>query len=71
MNTDIIKVLLSMNKRQILHYCNERGIPVPDNETSFWAGVHKTICLLPVVDTEQKEVSRQWLLNHGFSTNIF
>lgn len=71
MNTDQADALLSLNKQRILDYCNKRGIPLPDNELSFWAGVHKAIYLLPVASAEQKEASKQWLLSHGLSTNIY
>jgi len=71
MNNDTAETLLSLDKQRILNYCNKRGIPMPDNEIAFWAGIHKAIYLLPVASPEQKEASKQWLLSHGLSTSIY
>lgn len=71
MNTDLAETLLSLDKQRILDYCSRQGVPLPDNEISFWAGVHKAIYLLPAANAEQKEKSRQWLLSNGLSASIF
>lgn len=62
--------LLSLDKEKIVAFCNKYGVPIPENETVFWAGVHKGIVHLNAATDEQKKQSVEWLLEHGFTTNI-
>ena len=45
-------------------------VPLPKSELAFWAGVHKCIYSVRTATPEQKENSKQWLLQHGFSLEI-
>lgn len=42
----------------------------PENETAFWAGVHKAIIGINSATSEQKQKSRDWLIAHGFKPYI-
>ena len=58
--------LLSLDKEKIVAYCNKYGVPIPDNELVFWAGVHKGIIAMNASTAEQKRNSAMWLVEHGF-----
>lgn len=60
------EALLSLDKDKIMAYCKKYGVPIPDEELVFWAGIHKAIVHLISATQEQKERSAQWLLEHGF-----
>lgn len=70
MAKDRDEALLSLNKGKIVAYCRKYGIPLPENETAFWAGVHKSIIALNAATKAQKEKSVLWLAEHGFTTEI-
>lgn len=65
------KALLSLNKKRIIDYMKKYGISIPQDEKIFWAGVHKAICSLYLVDEneislEQYTKSANWLKLNGF-----
>ena len=64
------EAMLSLDKDKILAYCKKYGVPIPKNETVFWAVVHKTILYLNAATKEQKEKSAAWLVEHGFKPEI-
>ena len=64
------KALLSLDKEKITAYCNKYGIPIPDREIVFWAGVHKGIVSMKSSTAEQKCNSAMWLVEHGFNPGI-
>jgi hypothetical protein len=45
-------------------------VPIPENETVFWAGVHKAIMGIKSATFEQKQNSFDWLIEHGFNPHI-
>ena len=59
--------LLSLDKEKIQKYCEKYGVPIPENEKVFWAGVHKSILHIDAGTDEQKQNSLKWLLENGFS----
>lgn len=61
------ETLLSLDKQRILDYCKRHHILLPDDELSFWAGIHTAIYAIHSATYEQKEASRQWLMQFGFS----
>ena len=63
--------LFSLDKDVLLTYCRKYGVPIPDNELVFWAGIYKCICALPSAPPEKKAFSTEWLLSHGFKAEIF
>lgn len=65
----------SMDKEKIIAYCNKYKIQIPEDETDFWAGVHKVICNLFLLEDspisiEQYNKSYEWLATHGYSPRI-
>jgi hypothetical protein len=40
---------------------------IPSNERVFWAGVHKARLSIVSMPKRAKEISRKWLVEHGFS----
>ena len=65
----------SMNKEKLLAYCEKYGIAIPEDETTFWAGVHKSVCNLYLLENspisiEQYNKSYDWLKEHGYSPSV-
>jgi hypothetical protein len=75
--TDIEEVVMDRNaalrgldKEMIRAYSEKYRIPVPDNETDFWAGVHKARLHITCFTDAEKQVSRNWLKEHGYTENM-
>lgn len=67
--------LLSLDKEKILAYGKKYNIKFPEDEKIFWAGVHKAICSLYFVETnnitlEQYTKSADWLKENGFNLGV-
>lgn len=63
--------LLSMDKEKIMAYMRKYKVKFqPDNETVFWAGVHKAIIGINSATKEQKDRSAAWLIEHGFYPGV-
>lgn len=65
----------SGDKQKILDYCEKYGVTIPEDDTTFWAGVHKTICNLFLLEDspisiEQYNKSYDWLAENGYSPSI-
>lgn len=60
------EALLSLDIDKITKFMNKYDVPMPKNETVFWAGIHKAICNLNSATSEQKLNSMIWLVNNGF-----
>ena len=63
--------LLSLDERKIRNYARKYAIQMPENKTVFWAGVHKAILALNSATAEHKMTSAIWLMENGFSPEIF
>ena len=64
------EALLSLDKEKIIAYFRKCYIVMPKDELAFWASVHKSILHINSATDEQKQRSREWLTNHGFSTDL-
>lgn len=64
------EALLSLDKDKILFFTKKYSMESPIEEPAFWGGVHKAILHINSATDEQKEISRQWLVENGFSTEI-
>ena len=62
--------LLSLDKERIISFCRKYGIYHPHTEMPFWESVHKARTALKSIPEPEKEISRKWLLNHGFRAGI-
>lgn len=65
------EAILSLDEKKIKRYCKKYRVPIPENETVFWAGVHKCIIHIDAAPLEQKLKSAAWLNQHGFKTTIY
>lgn len=65
------EVILSLDKEKIMKFSQKYGIHFPNSEKAFWAGVHKTILHINASSDEQKRNSWKWLIENGFSTDIY
>lgn len=59
--------ILSMDEGKIRDFSRKYGIPEPQEDIVFWAGIHKSILALNAASEEQKTASKAWLTEHGFS----
>lgn len=65
----------SGDKEKILTYCKKYGVTIPENEEIFWAGIHKAICNMYLLEDspisiEQYNKSYDWLNEHGYSPSV-
>lgn len=65
----------SMDKDKIVAYCKKYEISIPEDETEFWAGVHKAVCNLFLLEDspisiEQYNKSYEWLILNGYTPSI-
>lgn len=69
------EAFVSMDKEKIIAYCKKYNVTLPEDNETFWAGVHKTICNLYLlqdspITIEQYNKSYDWLAEHGYSPSI-
>ncbi len=65
------EALLSMDKKKIEQYMKKYDVRFkPSNDLVFWTAIHKARCNLLDFPIEEKEKSRKWLHEHGFSERI-
>ena len=64
------EALRTMDMGKILAYMFKYRIPAPNDETVFWAGLHKARCHITDMPEELKAESRAWLEAHGMSAEI-
>ena len=64
------KAILSLDREKIEKYAKKYGVKLPDDETIFWAGVHKAVIGISSATEQQKESSKKWLIEHGFRPYI-
>lgn len=62
--------ILSMDEEKFHDLVRKYGITEPQEDIVFWAGIHKSILALNAASAEQKEASRTWLTEHGFSGKV-
>jgi len=62
--------LLSLDKEKIVEFLRKNNVQIPENETVFWAGVHKAITAIDSATLEQKIDSMMWLVEHGFKPGV-
>lgn len=65
------EALLSLDEQKIRAFSKKYEIQMPENETVFWAGVHKAITALKSAPIEQKTASIIWLAEHGFGPGVW
>lgn len=65
------EALLSLDRDKIVKFLRKYDAKIPEDETIFWAGIHKAICHLNSANAGQKLNSMIWLVNHGFKPDIY
>ena len=65
----------SGNVDKVKTYCKKYSIKIPEDETTFLAGMHKAICNLYIlpdtkISLEQYEKSYDWLIANGYTPSI-
>ena len=65
----------SGDEEKIRAYCKKYNIEIPEDDEVFWAGVHKVICNLFLledtpIDVKQYNKSFDWLVEHGYNPSI-
>lgn len=61
------EALRSLDKTKIEAYMKKYQVYRPADDEVFWAGIHKARLMATSMTEEEKEVSRQWLRDHGFN----
>lgn len=69
------EAIASVDKEKILAYCKKYKIKVPEDDEVFWAGVHKAVCNLFLlenssINSEQFNKSYDWLTERGYTPLI-
>ena len=64
------KVFFSYDETKIKAYMQKYGVPIPDNETVFWAMVNKCICNVTSAPPELVAKAEKWLSERGMSKEI-
>ena len=62
--------LESINYDEIVDFCNEFNILLPNDMTSMLAGLHKARLYVVSIPDDLKEKSKLWLKENGFSEEI-
>ena len=63
------EAFMSLDREKILAYMSKNEMPVPKAEKMFWVSVHMARLGIKTMPEEEKEKSRQWLKENGFSGN--
>lgn len=63
--------LESINYNEIVDFCNEFKILLPNDMTSMLAGLHKARLYANNVPIELKEKSKKWLLDNNYDLEIY
>lgn len=58
---------------EIIEYSKKYKIPMPSNEISTWAGLHKARLYVTSsnITDEMREKSKQWLKDNEFSERVY
>lgn len=65
-----LEVARSLDIEKARAYAKKYHIFLPDNEISIIAGLHKARLYINGITAEEKEISRKWLKENGFSEKI-
>ena len=66
----ILMNLENINYDEIVDFCNEFKILLPNDMTSMLAGLHKARLYVVSIPDDLKEKSKLWLKENGFSEEI-
>lgn len=60
------EALLSLDKDKILAYCEKYGVKMPQDNLTFWCGIHKAITANTGLPYKFRKKSKVWLIENGF-----
>lgn len=63
--------LESINYDEIVDFCNEFKILLPNDMTSMLAGLHKARLYVVSIPDDLKEKSKKWLLDNNYDLEIY
>lgn len=64
------EALRSLDKAKIMAYARKYNVQLPDDEMIFWAEIHKARTCITTFTAEEKKLSYDWLIQHGFKGGI-
>lgn len=64
------KALITLDKEQLTSLFKIAGVPIPEDEETFWAGIHKARIQVESMPSLLKTESKKWLEERGFSSSI-
>ena len=62
------EALGSLDEAKIKAYMKKYGCDIP--EPYFWPSIHKARLQIGGLSEEEKELSRTWLIEHGYSPEV-
>lgn len=62
------EALGSLDEAKIKAYMKKYGCDIP--EPYFWPSIHKARLQIGSLSEEEKELSRTWLIEHGYSPEV-
>lgn len=71
MTKELEDAVINLDKEKILEICKRRNIPIPEDDIPFLGGVHKIRLYAKAATQEQKEASKNWLIQHGLIPAIY
>lgn len=60
--------LASLDRGRIEAFYRKWNVPIPSDEVTFWAAVHKAITAVKAIPREKRLASKEWLASRGFSS---
>ena len=72
---NMLRKHIKIEPQLFYYYCDKYGIKFPEEEEAFWAGVHKAICNLFLMENtsvtiDQYNESYNWLAERSYSPLI-
>ena len=71
MDDTLLDLCLTFDKDKIIAGLKDENIECPEDDESFWAGIHYSICKIykenqSLVPEEKHKISKDWLKNNNY-----
>lgn len=70
MTKEMEEAIVSLNLEKIEDMSKAANMHIPEDYDTFLAGIHKARLYISSTTDEQREESKQWLINKGFMPAI-
>lgn len=60
-----LSAFMSMDKDKLIQYCCRYHIPYPEDDKTFWEGIHKARVTIHDLPLHEIEKSAKWLKDKG------